>query len=78
MASVLSWPVYWVVAYFTMIETQTTLVVQAQGYDVATVDCTLLWCSWTARNTATGVLESGRALCSPLLDCEITSRPTAP
>lgn len=53
--------VYWVVAYFVMLETQTELVVQADGYADPTADCTLLWCSWTARNKTTGVTESGRA-----------------
>lgn len=70
--------VYWVVAYFVMLETQTELVVQADGYADPTADCTLLWCSWTARNKTTGVMESGRAVCSPMLDCKITRRPAPP
>lgn len=71
-------PMYWVVAYFVMLETQTELVVQAAGYKDPTADCTLLWCSWTARSRATGALESGSAVCSPMLDCKITRRPAPP
>jgi hypothetical protein len=65
----LSNALYYVLAYFFMFGVQTELVVQAAGYEDVVADCTLLWCSWTARDAATGTLVSGRARCTPLLDC---------
>ena len=75
---VLYWATYWVVAYFTQLTTQAELTVQADGYSDASAECTLLWCSWTAREKRSGTWESGRAFCSPLLECRVTERGGAP
>jgi len=59
-------------AYFTAIETQAELAVQAAGYDQVTAHCRLTACSWVGRSKLTGGWESGRARCSPLtLVCEV-------
>lgn len=68
-----------VLVYFTQLETQTELVVQAAGYEQPTGHCALLWCSWVARSKTTGNWEQGRVLCSPMLDCKVThSEPATP
>lgn len=59
-------------AYFTAVETQAELYVQAEGYEQVTAHCSRWECSWVARSKNDGGWESGRARCSPLtLVCEI-------
>lgn len=61
-----------VAAYFTAVETQAELYVQAAGYEQVTATCVRWDCEWVARSKANGGWEHGTAWCDPLtLVCEV-------
>lgn len=61
------------IMYFTQMETQAELTVQAAGYEQMTATCAP-WgaCEWVARSKATGAWERGVVDCGMFtLDCEV-------
>lgn len=62
-----------VLAYYTQMETQAELTVQAAGYDQPTALCGWFGsCSWVARSLSTGAWEQGTMRCEMLtLECTL-------
>ncbi len=61
-----------VTLYFTAVETQAELNVQAAGYEQVTATCRGWSCSWVGRSRRDGNWETGTVSCEPTtLECEV-------